>query len=137
MRIDILSLIVLSNYAQAHGDHHDDDDDHHHDHHNHHHHGSLRRNLNNGNPFSNPGASGQCTESDASYVVGGVTYECQSDFNEKGGQCRTPDKTPEQRAEFDKAFQEWKESKGKGKGGPNGRKLLEDGCGSEGCANIE
>ena len=73
-----------------------------HGHGNHNDHNHLRyRNLGvgNGNPFSPPGL---CKDGDETYTVGGVTYECEADFNEKGGQCRTANQTPGQKQKFDK-----------------------------------
>ena len=67
-----------------------------------------------------------------------MTYECQADFNEKGGQCRTAPQTEEQKIKFDKDFAQWKKDKNEQKEGnknKNGRQL--DGCGSSGCAGIK
>ena len=71
-----------------------------HGHENHNDHNHLRyRNL--GNPFSPPG---QCKDGVEAYTVGGVTYECEADFNEKGGQCRTANQTPGQKQKFDEVM---------------------------------
>lgn len=136
-RIGFLGLGLALGIVQAH-DHDHEDHHHHHHHHDHgnHRHG-LRRNLapgQNKNLFTPPG---KCKDGDETFTVGGVTYECQADFNEKGGQCRTAPQTEEQKIKFDKDFAQWKKDKKEQKEGnknKNGRQL--DGCGSSGCAGI-
>ena len=129
-RLSFLGLSLMLGNVRAHD--HDHEDHHHHHHHNHRH--GLRRNLvsgQNGNLFTPPG---KCKDGDESFTVGGVTYECQDDFNEKGGQCRTAPQTEEQKIKFDKDFAQWKKAKKEQKG-KKGRQL--DGCGSSGCAGIK
>ena len=102
----------------------------HEDHHHHHSHG-LRRNLASGNLFAPPG---KCKDGDESFIVGGVTYECRDDFNERGGQCKTAKQTEEQKIKFDKDFAQWMKAKNEKKEN-KGRQL--NGCGTSGCAGIE
>ena len=120
-RISYLGLSLILSVVRAHD---------HEDHHHHHHHG-LRRNLASGNLFAPPG---KCKDGDESFTVGGVTYECQNDFNERGGQCKTAKQTEEQKIKFDKDFAQWMKAKNERKEN-KGRQL--DGCGASGCAEIE
>lgn len=82
---------------------------------------------------------GQCKDGDPTFQVGGKTYACEADFNEKGGQCRTPDRTAEEQAEDAEVFQQWLEKKGKAKGNGKGNSKAKDlfdrrrlgGCGGD------
>jgi hypothetical protein len=131
--------LILFHHASAHRGHHH----HHHGHddHNHDHTDSnnLRRNL---NVFDSPpgAAKGHCKGGEPTFTIGGVTYDCEADFNAKGGQCHTPDQTPEQAAVARADFEMWKEMKkggnGKGKGGgTRGRRL--SGCTGVDCAGFD
>lgn len=130
-------LIILFRHASAHGGHHHGHDDHDH---NHGGNPNLRRNL---NDFDSPpgAANGHCKRGEPTFAIGGVTYDCEADFNAKGGQCHTPDQTPEQAAVAAADFKLWKEtkkggSKGKGKGsGTRGRRL--SGCTGDDCAGFD
>lgn len=97
--------------AHGHGLHHH----HHHDHDHHDHRDGRPRNLR-GPPGGVP--PGLCKDGDSTFIVGGHTYMCEAEFNAVGGQCRTPDRTPEEKAAVAAAFRAWLERKGKGKGKP-------------------
>ena len=117
-----LSLILAEHMANAHGDH-DHDHEHHHGH-SHVHHDAPRRLGIFGNPSNRP-----CKDGEETFVVGGVTYECREDFNEKGGQCRSPDRTPEEKAKAKNDFKAWKEEKSKKVKRQGGERRLAEGCG--------
>ena len=101
----------------AHGNNsHSHDYDHNHDHDGHGHR-QLRR-----PPGGDP--AGQCKDGDPTFEVGDKTYACEAEFNAAGGQCKTPDRMPEEQAEDAQVFQSWLEKKAKAKG--KGKGLLDD-----------
>mmetsp|Transcript_13482 Transcript_13482/g.28307 ORF Transcript_13482/g.28307 Transcript_13482/m.28307 type:complete len:483 (+) Transcript_13482:482-1930(+) len=113
-----ISLGLVS--ALDHGHEHDDN----HYHHKHDTDSARRLGIFDGPP---------CNGSEGNFTVGDVAYECKMDFIERGGNCRTPERTAEEEVLDEDDFRFWKEAK-KSKAG-KGRMMMRDGRRLEGCVN--
>eukprot|EP00970_Alexandrium_tamarense_P009040 scaffold1784_cov196-Alexandrium_tamarense.AAC.1 len=74
-----------------------------------------------------------CLAGDKPYTIGGVKYKCEKEFQQMGGNCRTPDQTPEKKAKSDEDFKLWEEikaNKGQKKKNDDARHRNLGGCGS-------
>lgn len=74
-----------------------------------------------------------CLAGDKSYTIGGVKYKCEKEFQQMGGNCRTPDQTKEKKAKSDEDFKLWEEikaNKGQKKKNDDARHRNLGGCGS-------
>ena len=132
----LLATIDAEQSAQAHQDH-DRVQPHRH---NNLREGHLQRRLgtfdsngvgNDGTPPGLDNNPGHCKEGDPEFIVGGVTYECEEEFNEMGGQCRTQDLTEEEKAQAREDFEKWKKEKSNNGNGTkrDGSRKLAEGCG--------
>jgi len=113
-------LLLMANLAYGH-------DRHHHGDHRHHHDEFESNNTRRLGLFDGP----VCQDGDPTYTVGHVTYQCVFDFEERGGNCRSPDRTTDEKIVDDEDFEFWKEVK-KGKKGKS-RKLTRTGRNLGGC----
>jgi hypothetical protein len=60
-------------------------------------------------------SSKPCKDGEPVFTVGNVTYECLSDFHQKGGVCGTRQMSPDQKVKADEQYHAWKETKDKEK----------------------
>jgi hypothetical protein len=110
-RTIVLSIIINRIVSQAHGIHreHKEND-------------GSRHYLRDPSPrhlaifgSSNFSPPGQCKDGGEAFTIGGVTYECEADFNQKGGKCKSKDRSEEEKVKARQDFLRWKEEKAKQK----------------------